>query len=105
MQTASSAPLTMERDRERVDRDRSWRPSFPTGLFFAHLSALIFGLIGILIMLPHPSLWASDPNAVKVFDWSMKYAGSLHIIFGAATMLAVGIKLIGWRKTLIFFAV
>lgn len=79
------------------------RLTLPNGLFLAHLSALIFGLIGILIMLPHPSLWASDPNAVKVFDWSMKYAGSTHILLGAATMLVVGMKTIGWRKTGIFF--
>jgi uncharacterized membrane protein len=81
------------------------RLTLPTGLFIAHLTALIFGLVGILIMLPHPSLWASDPNAVKVFEWSMTYAGATHILLGAATMLVVGIKTIGWRKTSIFFVV
>jgi carotene biosynthesis associated membrane protein len=78
----------------------SW---LPAGLFIAHFFALIFGLIGLLIMLPHPDLWTGDPNAVKVFDFSMKYAGSLHIIFGAATMLAAGVLTLGWRKTAIFF--
>jgi putative membrane protein len=82
--------------------NRSW---LPTGLFAAHLAALVFGLVGLLIMLPHPDLWASDPNAVKVFDWSMRYAGSLHILLGAATMLAAGALTIGRRKTAIFFAV
>lgn len=81
---------------------RSWLPS---ALFLAHLAALIFGLVGILIMLPNPDLWASDPRAVRVFDWSMEHAGATHILLGAATMLAVGIVAIGWRKTLIFFAV
>jgi uncharacterized membrane protein len=81
------------------------RLSLPLVLFVAHLTALIFGLVGILIMLPHPSLWASDPNAVKVFDWSMKYAGATHILLGATTMLVVGIGTIGWRKTGIFFVV
>jgi putative membrane protein len=82
--------------------NRSW---LPAGLFAAHLAALVFGLVGLLIMLPHPELWASDPNAVKVFDWSMRYAGSLHIVLGAATMLAVGVVALGWRKTAIFLAV
>ena len=81
----------------RLDRSR-----LPSGHFVAHLSALVFGLIGLLIMLPNPDLWASDPNAVKVFDWSMKYAGSLHIILGAATMFVAGVVTIGWRKTSLF---
>ncbi len=76
-----------------------------TVLVVAHLAALIFGLIGILIMLPNPDLWADDPRAVRVFDWSMEYAGSTHILFGAAAMFVFGVLAIGWRKTLIFGAV
>jgi putative membrane protein len=82
--------------------DRRW---LPIGLFAAHTAALVFGLIGLLIMLPNPDLWAHDPRAVEVFDFSMEYAGSLHIILGAATMFAVGILALGWRKTVIFAAV
>jgi uncharacterized membrane protein len=81
------------------------RPTLALALFFAHLAALVFGLVGILVMLPNPQLWAGDPNAVEVFDFSMRYAGSLHIIFGAATMAAVGVLSIGWRPTLIFAVV
>jgi len=77
----------------------------PTGLFIAHLGALIFGLVGILVMLPHPELWSGDPNAVRVFDFSMKYAGATHILLGAATMLVVGLFVLGWRKTAIFAVV
>ena len=81
---------------------RTWIPS---ALFVAHLGALIFGLVGILIMLPNPDLWAGDPNAVMVFNWSMEHAGATHILLGAATMLTAGVFAIGWRKTAIFFAV
>ena len=77
----------------------------PNGLFIAHLGALIFGLVGILVMLPHPELWSGDPNAVRVFDFSMKYAGATHILLGAATMLVVGVIVLGWRKTAIFAVV
>jgi putative membrane protein len=88
--------------------DMKWRAAgWPSGwgvpaLLAGHVAALAFGVIGILIMLPNPDLWASDPRAVRVFDLSMKYAGPLPIILGAATMLAFGIRAIGWRKTLIF---
>ena len=81
------------------------RSCLPTILFVAHLGALIFGLVGILIMLPHPELWQDDPSAVEVFTWSMEHAGATHIILGAATMFAFGIVAIGWRKTAIFAAV
>jgi putative membrane protein len=74
-------------------------------LLVAHLAALTFGLIGLLIMLPHPELWTGDPHAVRVFDFSMKYAGSIHILFGALTMLAFGVRAFGARTTLIFAAV
>lgn len=77
----------------------------PFVLFVAHLGALIFGLIGLLIMLPNPELWSGDPRAVRVFDWSMEYAGATHIILGAAAMFAYGVVALGWFKTTIFAVV
>lgn len=74
------------------------------GLFFAHLAALVFGLVGILIMVPHPEIWSGDPQMTQVFVWGMAYAGSLHIIFGAVTMLLAGALAVGWRRVLTFFA-
>jgi uncharacterized membrane protein/1-acyl-sn-glycerol-3-phosphate acyltransferase len=72
-------------------------------LFVCHLAALAFGLAGLLIALPHPELWASSPTAGEVFNFGIQYAGSLHILFGAATMLLFGLLCVGPRKTLIFF--
>lgn len=77
----------------------------PSGLLAAHLAALVFGLIGILVMLPNPDLWADDPNAVKVFDYSMRYAGAVHIILGALTMYVIGVLILGWKHTTIFAVV
>ncbi|MCC6703912.1 MAG: carotenoid biosynthesis protein [Thermomicrobiales bacterium] len=74
-------------------------------LLTLHLVALVFGLIGMLIMLPNPDLWAHDRNAVRVFDFSMQYAGAVHIWLGAAAMFAYGVVAIGWRKTAIFAAI
>ena len=72
-------------------------------LFAGHLMALAFGLGGLLIALPHPELWAGSPMAARVFSFGMTYAGSLHILLGAATMLAFGVLFLGLRRTLIFF--
>jgi putative membrane protein len=72
-------------------------------LFCCHLLALTFGLAGLLIALPHPELWDKSPYGADVFNFGMTYAGSLHILFGAATMLLFGLLFVGVRKTLIFF--
>jgi putative membrane protein len=72
-------------------------------LFISHLLALCFGLVGLLVALPNPQLWADSRNAAWIFGVSMQYAGSLHILLGAATMLVFGLRLVGVRKTLIFF--
>lgn len=74
-------------------------------LFYGHLVALMFGLGGLLIALPHPELWDNSPSAIMVFNFGIRYAGSLHILFGAATMLLFGLLFVGVRKTLIFFVV
>jgi putative membrane protein len=74
-------------------------------LFLAHLTALIFGLGGILIALPHPQWWADSRYGRDVFQFGMEYGGSLHIILGAATMLVFGSLTIGWKRTLTFFVV
>jgi putative membrane protein len=54
-------------------------------------------------MVPHPELWSWNPFLIEVFDFGIRYAGSLHIIFGAATMLLFGLLFVGPRKTFIFF--
>jgi putative membrane protein len=82
---------------------KRWR--IPLTLVVAHLVALVFGLVGLLIMLPHPELWSGDPRAAEVFNWSMKHAGATHIIFGALAMAAWGVVALGWRRTAIFFGV
>jgi carotene biosynthesis associated membrane protein len=72
-------------------------------LFVAHVVALVFGLVGMLVMMPNPQLWVGSPAGVQVFQFGMEHAGALHILFGAAAMLAFGVRFIGWQRTLIFF--
>ncbi len=73
-------------------------------LFCCHLATLAVGLAGLMIALPHPQLWDNSPYGNQIFTFGMRYAGSLHILFGAATMLLFGLLCVGRRKTLIFFA-
>lgn len=72
-------------------------------LFVCHLAALVFGLGGLLIVSPHPELWDTSPVGINIFAFVLRYAGSLQILFGAATMLLFGLLCVGPRKTLIFF--
>ena len=73
-------------------------------LLVGHAAALVFGLAGMLIALPHPELWASSPLGQQAFAFGMQYAGPLHMVLGAAAMLAFGSATLGWRRTLLFLA-
>ena len=72
-------------------------------LLVAHAVALVFGLAGMLIALPHPELWASSPLGQQVFAFGMQYAGALHMLLGTAAMLAFRVAALGWWRTAIFF--
>jgi putative membrane protein len=72
-------------------------------LLVAHAAALFLGLAGMLIALPHPELWASSPLGQQAFSFGMQYAGPLHMVLGAAAMLAFGAVTLGWRRTGLFF--
>jgi len=71
-------------------------------LLVGHAVALVFGLAGMLIALPHPELWAGSRLGAQTFAFGMQYAGPLHIILGAAAMAVFGWRALGWRRTAIF---
>ena len=73
-------------------------------LLVAHALAVSFSLVGMLIALPNPELWASSAAATSVFSFGMAYAGPLYIVLGAAAVFAYGTAVLGLRRTLIFFA-
>lgn len=72
-------------------------------LFSCHLLALAFALCGLLLISPHPELWNSDPARGAAFQFLLRSASSLQIIFGAVTLLFFGFLCVGPRNTLIFF--
>ena len=75
----------------------------PEILLVSHAAALVFGLGGMLIAIPHPELWSASAMGRQVFAFGMQYAGSVHMLLGAAAMLAFGVAQLGWRRTIIFF--
>lgn len=72
-------------------------------LFTAHLAALVLGLGSLLIISSHPEVWNTSPLGVAIFENVLRFAGTLHVLFGAATMFLFGLLCIGLRKTLVFF--
>ncbi len=72
-------------------------------LLVGHTAALVFGLAGMLIALPHPELWSASPLGQQAFAFGMQYSGPLHMVLGAAAMFAFGGTTLGWRRTALFF--
>ena len=89
---------------KRIGRERAYH-NLAYGLLAAHILALVFGLAGMLIALPNPQLWASSESGRAVFSFGMEYAGALHILLGAAAMLAYSLAWLGARRTVIFLLV
>jgi uncharacterized membrane protein/1-acyl-sn-glycerol-3-phosphate acyltransferase len=72
-------------------------------LFIIHLAALVLGLGSLLIISSHPEVWHTSSIGVAIFENVLHFAGTLHVLFGAATMFLFGLLCVGTRKTLIFF--
>src|ERR1700719_2351623 len=72
-------------------------------LFTIHLIALVLGLGSLLIISPHVELWNTSTIGMAIFQNVLRFAGTLHVLFGAATMFLFGLLCVGPRKTLIFF--
>jgi putative membrane protein len=72
-----------------------------TGLFWVHVAALVLGLWGVLIAIPHADWW-THPNELGAFSWGLQRGGAIGMVTGALAMLAWGGWAIGWRRTLAF---
>src|SRR6202040_4306163 len=70
----------------------------------AHIVALIVGLFGILVAIPHPELWANQPAAAAVYTFALQKTGGASMALGALAMFAYGCAALGLRRTLLFFA-
>jgi uncharacterized membrane protein len=73
------------------------------GLTALHALALVLGLFGILVAIPHPELWAGRPGAAAFFSFALERTGGTAMFLGALAMLAYGVAALGARRTLVFF--
>ena len=68
-----------------------------------HIMAMLFALGGILYVIPNITDFISSPNALRVYNWGMSYGGATHMILGAVAVFALGVAVVGFRRTLLFF--
>ena len=69
-----------------------------------HLVSTLFGLAGILIVLPNPEIIANlPPIGQTAFQWSMAGGGVTYIIFGAIAAFLFAYRTLGLGTTLSFF--
>jgi uncharacterized membrane protein/1-acyl-sn-glycerol-3-phosphate acyltransferase len=73
-------------------------------LFVCHLAALALGLGSLLFVPLHSEAGETNPIRGNLSQLVLLCAGSLQILFGAATLLLFGLLFLGPGKTLIFFA-
>jgi putative membrane protein len=73
-------------------------------LTVAHVIALVLGLFGILVAIPHPELWANDARAAAFYAFALNKTGGASMLLGALAMLAYGLSALGARRTLLFFS-
>ncbi|MBA2754618.1 MAG: carotenoid biosynthesis protein [Chloroflexia bacterium] len=102
-QTSNQSVLPARQAAAREDNRAQTARRVSWGLLAGHVMALVFGLGGLLIALPNPELWSDSATGRDVFDFGMTYAGSMHIIFGAAAVFALGMVALGWWRTAVFF--
>lgn len=68
-----------------------------------HIFSMVFGLAGLLIVLPHPELIASlSTFGQTIFEWSMSGGGVVYIILGAAAVAIYAYRTLGLWHWLTF---
>lgn len=68
-----------------------------------HILSLIFGLAGLLLVLPNPDFIAILPTVGQaLFGWSMAGGGVVYILLGALTVTLYACRTLGWRAWLVF---
>jgi putative membrane protein len=75
------------------------------GFLLLHVAITVFGLAGIVVMIPNPEIWSGSPFLVWLFPLSVQWGGNLQILAGMGALLAYGIWAFGLRPVVVFFAV
>ncbi|MBW4694793.1 MAG: carotenoid biosynthesis protein [Lyngbya sp. HA4199-MV5] len=68
-----------------------------------HILSLVFGLAGLLLVLPNPEFIATLPAfGQALFGWSMAGGGVVYILLGAVTVALYAYRTLGLRALLLF---
>jgi len=68
-----------------------------------HLGAMLFGLAGLLLVLPHPEFIQNLSEAgMQVFAWGMSSGGAVYMILGAIAVSIYAYRTLGLRRWLAF---
>lgn len=68
-----------------------------------HVISTLFGLAGLLIVIPNPQIIASlPPIGQTAFGWSMAGGGVAYIVFGAIAVALYAYRTLGWWLTTTF---
>lgn len=68
-----------------------------------HILSLVFGLAGLLVVVPHPELIASFSEiGQRAFSFSMGYGGVAYMVCGALAAAWMGVRLLGWQRLMVF---
>ncbi|UBF28873.1 carotenoid biosynthesis protein [Kovacikia minuta CCNUW1] len=68
-----------------------------------HIISLVFGLAGLLLVLPNPAFIAAlPPIGQTLFGWSMTGGGVVYILLGAVAVALYAYRTLGWRNWLGF---
>jgi len=77
-----------------------WLEASALGL---HILSLLFGLVGLLWVVPHPEWVASlPPIGLQAFSWGMGNGGVAYMVSGALAAVLMGSRLLGVRRLLMF---
>jgi len=67
-----------------------------------HVAITVFGLVGIVVMIPNPQIWSGSEFLFWLFPLSVQWGGNLQIVAGAAALMAYGMQVFGLRPVLVF---
>lgn len=72
-------------------------------LLVGHIVSMVFGLAGLLLVLPHPQFIMNLPEIGKTaFSWSMAGGGVVYMLLGTATIAVYAYRVLGWQRWLMF---
>lgn len=68
-----------------------------------HVFSIVFGAVGLAVMVPNPELWDESELARNLFPIALLHGANMQIVFGTVALFAYGCIHIGLKNTSIFF--